>query len=47
MEFLLSHWHCILPAAGILVAMFLMREKPAKEKNDRIDTVIPQNTDQE
>ena len=33
MEFLLTYWHCILPAAGILIAMFLMREKP--EKNDR------------
>ena len=33
MEFLLSHWHCILPVVGIAVAMFLMRNKN-KEKKD-------------
>lgn len=47
MEFLLSHWHCILPVVGIVIAMFLMREKPVKAKNDHIDTVIPKNIDQE
>lgn len=37
MEFLLSHWHCILPVVGIVVALFFMRDKPknkAKTKND-------------
>ncbi len=28
MEFLLSHWHCILPVMGLIVAAVLMREKP-------------------
>jgi hypothetical protein len=27
MQFLLSHWHCILPAVGIVAAIFLMRGK--------------------
>lgn len=27
MNFLLAHWHCILPAIGIITAMFLMRDK--------------------
>lgn len=34
MNFILSHWHCILPAAGIIIAVFFMREKPKKEKID-------------
>ncbi len=33
MQFLLAHWHCILPALGIFAAMFFMRDKD-KEKND-------------
>lgn len=41
MNFLLSHWHCILPIAGIGVAMFFMREKPKKEKQDgKNDTTV-------
>jgi hypothetical protein len=32
MEFLLSHWHCILPAAGIVVALLLMRDRPADKQ---------------
>ncbi|MDR0813503.1 MAG: hypothetical protein LBO63_05840 [Oscillospiraceae bacterium] len=32
MEFLLSHWHCILPIAGIAAAAFFMRDK-SKNKN--------------
>jgi hypothetical protein len=31
MNFLLSHWHCILPVAAIIVAGIFMREKPKKE----------------
>jgi hypothetical protein len=27
MQFILSHWHCLLPMAGVLVAMVLMRGK--------------------
>ena len=30
MEFLLSHWHCILPVMGLIVAAVLMREKPGQ-----------------
>jgi hypothetical protein len=30
MEFLFSHWHCILPAAAIIAAVLLMRDKPKK-----------------
>jgi hypothetical protein len=30
MDLLLSHWHCILPVAAILVAMAFMRSKEAK-----------------
>lgn len=46
MEFLLSHWHCILPVIGIGVAMFFMRDKN-KDMNDEHnaiykDNVIPQ-----
>lgn len=33
MDFLLSHWHCILPAAGIIAALFLMRNK-SKDPQD-------------
>jgi purine-cytosine permease-like protein len=33
MEFLLSHWHCILPVVGIVVAMFFMRDKKSKANN--------------
>ena len=48
MEFLLSHWHCILPVLGIALAMFFMRDK-SKQKNDDRDTsknttTIRQNT---
>ncbi|GHV11540.1 hypothetical protein FACS1894219_02840 [Clostridia bacterium] len=36
MQFLLSHWHCILPIIGIIAAGFFMREKPKdKGKNEQ------------
>lgn len=34
MSFFISHWHCILPIAGIGIALFFMREKPKKETKD-------------
>jgi hypothetical protein len=34
MELLLSHWHCILPVIGIVVAMFFMRDKNKDKKDD-------------
>lgn len=27
MELLLNHWHCIMPAIAIFVALFLLRNK--------------------
>jgi hypothetical protein len=32
MELLLSHWHCIIPAAALIIAVvFMNREKPKKK----------------
>jgi hypothetical protein len=45
MEFLLSHWHCILPIAGIAVAMLFMRDKP-KDKDKQSDNRHSQLSDQ-
>jgi hypothetical protein len=44
MDFLLSHWHCILPAALILVASLFMRDKPKNEneKPSQSTEVLPQ-----
>jgi len=44
MNFLLSHWHCILPVAGIGIAFFFLREKPKEKKKDEQDntSVMPQ-----
>ena len=34
-DFLLSHWHCILPAIAIIVGLVLMRGKrPDSSKDD-------------
>jgi hypothetical protein len=44
MEFLLSHWHCILPAAGIAVALLFMRGKPADKKSPPADRRNPTDT---
>lgn len=47
MEFLLSHWHCILPVIGIVGAMFFMRDRSKDKKGDyNVDhdaAVIPQD----
>lgn len=34
MEFLLSHWHCILPAIALVGGIFLMSRDKAKEKKE-------------
>lgn len=35
MSILISHWHCILPVFGIIIAAFLMRDKSSNnEEND-------------
>ena len=36
MQFFISHWHCILPLGGILIAYFLLRQ-PQKSKADARD----------
>lgn len=42
MQFLLSHWHCILPVAGIVIALFFMRDKPrdksGESRNNKTDS---------
>lgn len=40
MEFLISHWHCIVPAIGIIAALFLMREKPKEKETDHDEDKI-------
>jgi hypothetical protein len=48
MEFLLSHWHCILPAIGIAVAMFFMRDKDKGKKDDTArDAIIAPRSNQD
>jgi hypothetical protein len=37
MEFLLSHWHCVLPAAVIAAAIFFMRDKSKEKRKDESD----------
>ncbi len=32
MQFLLSHWHCILPVLAIIAAMFFIRGDKPKRK---------------
>lgn len=46
MQFLLSHWHCILPVLAIAAAMFFMnRGKP--KKKDQNYGADPGNNEQE
>ncbi len=35
MTFLLNHWHCILPVAGLIAAAFLLRGKSDKQSEDK------------
>lgn len=35
MEFLLSHWHCILPVVAIIIGFFVMNRDKSKKKNGR------------
>jgi len=39
MGFLLSHWHCILPIVGIIVAMFFMRDKKKERPHTSKDII--------
>jgi hypothetical protein len=43
MDFILSHWHCILPVAGIAAALFFMRDKSKNEKNGQDSADVSQN----
>lgn len=47
MQFLLSHWHCILPVIGIGAAFFFLREKPKEKKNDHGSTGNQQDINKE
>jgi hypothetical protein len=33
MDFLLIHWHCALPVAGLIVAAMLTRGRPDRKNN--------------
>ncbi len=35
MAFLLNHWHCLLPVAGILIGAWLMGRGKSKNRDDR------------
>jgi hypothetical protein len=37
MALLLSHWHCIIPAAAIIIAMIFMNRDKPKKKSDAAD----------
>ncbi|MPN16598.1 hypothetical protein SDC9_163943 [bioreactor metagenome] len=44
MEFLQNHWHCILPAAGILIGLLFMgRDKPQDKSNPKSHTDATEN----
>lgn len=34
-ELLLYHWHCILPAVGVLAALVFMRDKDSDGKQEK------------
>jgi hypothetical protein len=35
MDFLLSHWHCIVPLVAIAVVMLLRNQKDKKKEKDK------------
>ncbi|GHU66312.1 hypothetical protein AGMMS49983_15680 [Clostridia bacterium] len=37
MNLLVSHWHCIIPAIAIVVAVFFLRGKPETKKEVMIN----------
>lgn len=40
MDILISHWHCIIPAIAMLLAMFFLRGKDS-DTNKKKKTKIP------
>lgn len=47
-DFLLSHWHCILPVIGIIVAVIFLSDKPKEreKESDHRTTRIPNSGSQ-
>lgn len=37
MQFLLSHWHCILPVAAILIGLIFMNRDSEKKNPQKYD----------
>jgi hypothetical protein len=37
MQLLLTHWHCIVPAAAIVIGALLLRKKPVEKKQNMIE----------
>jgi len=33
MQFLLSHWHCVLPIVAIIIVVVVMGRDPSKKNN--------------
>jgi len=46
MDFLLSHWHCILPIAIVGVAALFLRAKPRKGERDAVARIGGQPNEQ-
>lgn len=44
MEFLLSHWHCILPAAAIPIGLILMNRSKSKREGNPANRAGAHNT---
>lgn len=48
MQFLIQHWHCLFPLAGIIVAVFLFRDTSGKQRTGgRDDSTAARNKKQE
>jgi len=44
MDFFTSHWHCILPVIGIILALIFLREKPNDKNNTNKDQSLKTNS---
>ncbi len=45
MEFLLSHWHCILPIVAIPIALLLLKDKSGDIKSEQKNGMVNLNKD--
>lgn len=48
MQFLVSHWHCIIPVIAIIAALFLLRNRDeisSEKKNKKKDECVNYDTD--